>query len=74
LNNEAEVKSLLKTFYQTPSTDCFGDLLKFVWSLDLARKAMKDMLLDIGKLPVGQLKIERVKKSLAILHKIQLQL
>lgn len=43
LNNEAEVKNLLKSFYNTPSTDCFTDLLKFVWSLDLARKAMKDM-------------------------------
>jgi hypothetical protein len=52
-NNEAEVKSLLKTFYQTQAPDCMGELLQFVWSLELARKAMKDMSLDIGKLPVG---------------------
>jgi hypothetical protein len=42
-SNEAEVKSLLKSFYSAPSQDCFDDLLKFIWSLELARKAMKDM-------------------------------
>lgn len=40
----------------------------------MAKKAIKDMSLDIGKLPLGCLKIERVKKSLQLLGKIQKQL
>ncbi len=35
---------------------------------------MKDMQLDTNKLPLGCLKIERIKKSLQILNKIQKQL
>jgi hypothetical protein len=36
----------------------------------MAKKAMRDMQLDTGKLPLGLLKIERIKKSLQILAKI----
>jgi len=46
------------------------EFMKFVWSLDMAKKAMRDMQLDTGKLPLGLLKIERIKKSLQILAKI----
>jgi len=69
-SNETDVKNLLKAFYAEGSNELLDDFIKFVWSLDVARKAMKDMQLDVAKLPLGCLKIERVKKSLIILQKI----
>lgn len=69
-SNEADVKSLLKSFYSAPSQDCLDDLLKFIWSLELARKAMKDMSIDVAKLPLGFLKLDRIKKSLLLVQKI----
>lgn len=70
LNSELEVISFIKEFFNTEG-DEFKEFLKFTWNYDMAKKVMKDMSLDISKLPLGCLKIERVKKSLQILYKIQ---
>lgn len=42
-NNETEVKNLLKTFYASESNELLEEFLKFVWSLEVARKTMKDI-------------------------------
>jgi hypothetical protein len=67
VSQENEIRSLLKAVFDHSN----DEFLKFVWNLDMAKKAIKDMSLDIGKLPLGCLKIERVKKSLQLLGKIQ---
>jgi Poly(ADP-ribose) polymerase, regulatory domain len=69
VNEETEIKTLLDK--ALANTDEF---MKFVWSVDMAKKAMRDMQLDTGKLPFGLLKIERIKKSLQILAKIYKQI
>jgi hypothetical protein len=74
LNEETQIKKLLASYFISFEGDQFDDFLKFTWNLDLAKKAMKDMQLDTNKLPLGCLKIERIKKSLQILNKIQKQL
>lgn len=68
--SENEVRNLLKQFFAKDQ----NLLLKFVWNFDMAKKTMRDMSLDVAKLPLGCLKIERIKKSLQILNKIQKQL
>ena len=70
---ETEVTKLLAP-YINKQGDQLDQFLKFVWSIDLAKKAMKDMSLDVAKLPLGVLKIERVRKSLQILAKILKQI
>lgn len=70
MNQENEIRGLLKQAFNQNK----DEFLKFVWNLDMAKKAMKDMSLDTTKLPLGCLKIERVKKLLQILGKIQKQL
>jgi hypothetical protein len=60
---ETEVRALLSSYFSKPG-DQLDSLLKFVWSIDQAKKAIKDMSIDVAKLPLGVLKIERVRKSL----------
>jgi hypothetical protein len=57
------VKTLLKEFFKKEGS-LFDEFLKLTWNYDTAKKQMKDMSLDIAKLPLGCLKIERVKKSM----------
>ena len=62
-SGESEIKNLLKDYFKSEG-GVFDEFLKFVWNIDLFKKALKDMNIDIAKLPIGVLKIERVKKSL----------
>jgi hypothetical protein len=49
---------------QSESADETENLVKFVYNFDQTRKAMREMNLDVDKLPLGSIKIERIKKSL----------
>ena len=62
-SGESEIKKLLKDYFKSEG-GVFDEFLKFVWNIDLFKKALKDMNIDIAKLPIGVLKIERVKKSM----------
>lgn len=42
-NNETEVKNLLRAFYASESNELLEEFLKFVWSLEVAKKTMKEM-------------------------------
>jgi poly [ADP-ribose] polymerase len=47
------------------------ELLNLVWDVDAIKIALKSMNLDANKLPLGQLKIERIRKAHSILKEIQ---
>jgi len=50
------------------------ELLNLVWDLNAIKDSLTAMNLDTEKLPLGTLKIERIKKAHTILNEIQKQL
>jgi len=67
--NEKEIIGLIKEFFQKNEND-FSEFLRFVWSIENVKKVYAELSLDPARLPLGSLKIERIKKSKAILVKI----
>jgi hypothetical protein len=67
--NEKEIMALIKEFFQKNEND-FSEFLRFVWSIENVKKVYAELSLDPVRLPLGSLKIERIKKSQAILVKI----
>jgi len=50
------------------------ELLNLVWDLNAIKDSLTAMNLDTEKLPLGTLKVERIKKAHTILNEIQKQL
>jgi hypothetical protein len=48
-----------------------NELLNIVWDIKAIKDALTGMNLDTEKLPIGTLKVERIKKAHAILNEIQ---
>jgi hypothetical protein len=46
------------------------ELLNIVWDMNAIKESLTAMNLDTEKLPIGTLKVERIKKAHAILNEI----
>ena len=68
---QQELLTLVRPYLNSSLTEELDCFVRHIYSYDNTRKAMREMNLDAEKLPLGTLKIERVRKSLEMLWKIQ---
>jgi len=68
--NDQELTQILESI-KNKDDSSMTELLSLVWDMSAIKDSLRQMNLDVEKLPIGTLKIERIKKAHAILNEIQ---
>ena len=60
--NEKEITGLMREFFEQNESE-LSEFLRFAWSIENVKRVFTELSLDPARLPLGSLKIERIRKS-----------